>query len=120
MKFADRFIVVNGRQYHRKTTKGWKLCIEWKDGTTSWERLADLKESYPIEVAEYAIAHGIDKEPAFAWWAPYMLKKRDRIIAKVNSRFTSARISLGLKSLKLLNVHVRLTEKMVTLCGRMP
>jgi hypothetical protein len=23
-------------------TKGWKLCVKWKDGTTSWERLADL------------------------------------------------------------------------------
>jgi phosphoribosylformimino-5-aminoimidazole carboxamide ribonucleotide (ProFAR) isomerase len=29
----------------RKTTKGWPLCVEWKDGTTSWEHLADLKES---------------------------------------------------------------------------
>jgi hypothetical protein len=27
----------------RKTTKGWHLCVEWKNGTTSWERLADLK-----------------------------------------------------------------------------
>ena len=25
------------------TTKGWQLCMEWKDGTTSWERLADFK-----------------------------------------------------------------------------
>jgi hypothetical protein len=37
----------------RKTTKGWHLCVEWKDGTTSWERLADLKERNPVEVAEY-------------------------------------------------------------------
>jgi hypothetical protein len=28
-------------------TKGWKLCVKWKDSTTSWEQLADLKESYP-------------------------------------------------------------------------
>jgi hypothetical protein len=27
----------------RKTTKGWHLFVEWKDGTTSWDRLADLK-----------------------------------------------------------------------------
>ena len=27
VKFADRFIIVNGRQHHRKTTVGWKLCI---------------------------------------------------------------------------------------------
>jgi len=87
VKFADRFVTVNGRQHHRKTTAGWKLCILWKDGSTSWERLADVKESYPIEIAEYAMAQGIDHEPAFAWWTSYVLKKRDRIIAAVNSRY---------------------------------
>jgi hypothetical protein len=40
----------------RKTTKGWNLCVAWKDGTTSWERLADIKESSPVEVDEYADA----------------------------------------------------------------
>jgi hypothetical protein len=39
-------------------TKGWKLCVKWKDGTASWEWLTDLKESYPIKVAEFAISPG--------------------------------------------------------------
>jgi len=46
----------------------------------------DLKASYPVQLAEYAVANGIDGEPAFAWWAPYTLKKRDRIIAKAKPR----------------------------------
>jgi hypothetical protein len=58
---------IAGRQYNlvkknipvRKTTKGWNLCVEWKDGTTIWERLADLKESNPVEVAEYAAANSL-------------------------------------------------------------
>ena len=87
VKFADRFITVNGKQHHKKTTAGWKLCVQWKDGSTSWERLADLKDSNPVEVAEYAVAQGIDHEPAFAWWVPYTLKKRERIIAAVNKRY---------------------------------
>jgi hypothetical protein len=48
----------------RKTTKGWNLCVEWKDGTTSWERLAYLKESNPVEVAEYASAKSFIDTPA--------------------------------------------------------
>jgi hypothetical protein len=80
---ADGYVVVNGRKHMRKSTKGWKLCIQWKDGSTSWERLADVKESNPIEVAEYAIARDIDGEPAFAWWVAYTLKKRDSIISAV-------------------------------------
>jgi hypothetical protein len=49
-----------------KTTQGWKLKILWKNGTTTWEWLRNMKESNPIKVAEYAVAQGIDKEPAFA------------------------------------------------------
>ena len=26
----------------------------------------------------------IEEEPAFAWWVPFTLRKRDRIIASVN------------------------------------
>jgi hypothetical protein len=95
LKRDNQFVTVNGRQHYRKTTAGWKLCVEWKDGSTSWERLADLKESYPIAVAEYAVAHGIDKEPAFVWWVPYVLKKRDRIISAVNKRYHSRTHKFG-------------------------
>ena len=28
---ADRHITVAGKQHLRKTTKGWHLCIQWKD-----------------------------------------------------------------------------------------
>ena len=70
-----------------KTTKGWRLCVKWKDGSTSWEKLSNLKESNPVEVAEYATAVGIDDQPAFKWWVPHVLRKRDRIIQKVKTRY---------------------------------
>ena len=81
---VDWYITVNGRQHHRKTMTGWKLCVLWKDGTSTWECLADLKESYPIDVSQYVINKGIDGEPAFSWWVPYMTKKKERILAAVN------------------------------------
>jgi hypothetical protein len=40
---ADMYIKHGSNTQVRKTTKGWHLCVEWKDRTTSWERLADLK-----------------------------------------------------------------------------
>jgi hypothetical protein len=42
------------------TTKLWYLQVLWKDGTTSWEPLRNLKESNPVEVVDYAVANGID------------------------------------------------------------
>jgi len=40
----------NGNCRRVKTTKGCELCVRWKDGSTSWETLANLKNSDPIEV----------------------------------------------------------------------
>jgi hypothetical protein len=39
--------------------------LPMEDGSTSWENLADIKESHPIETAKYAKILGIDHEPAF-------------------------------------------------------
>jgi hypothetical protein len=60
---ADMYIKHGSNTQARKTTKGWHLCVEWKDGTTSWERLADLKESNPVEVAEYAVSKNLLDAP---------------------------------------------------------
>ncbi len=76
----------NGRTYLRRSTIGWQLCCQWKEGSSSWVNLADLKESHPIEVVKYAKIIGIDHEPAFNWWVPHILKKRDRIISLVKKR----------------------------------
>ena len=87
VKLADQKVVrANGRTYLQHSTIGWQLCCQWKDGSSSWVNLADLKESHLIEVAEYAKILGIDHEPAFNWWVPHILKKRDRIILLVEKR----------------------------------
>jgi hypothetical protein len=77
----------NGRQRNRRMTQGWKLLITWKDRSTSWVSLKDLKEPFPVQVAEYAMVNKIvEEQPALAWWAKHVSRKRDRIIKKVKSR----------------------------------
>ena len=61
------------------------MLVEWKDDTTSWADLKDLKESFPIETAEYAVANKIEDEPAIKWRVSDTLRKRHRIIKKVKS-----------------------------------
>ena len=34
---ADMYVTRGSNRHFHKTTKGWHLCVEWKDGTTSWE-----------------------------------------------------------------------------------
>ena len=48
----DGMIILNGKSSIRKTAKGWYLCVKWKDDSTSWVPLKDLKQSNPLEVAE--------------------------------------------------------------------
>jgi hypothetical protein len=51
----------------KRTTKGWKLLVLWKDGTSTWVPLKDLKESNPVQIAEYAVGNKIASESAFNW-----------------------------------------------------
>ena len=46
--------------------------------------LKHLKDSpYPVQIAEYAVANRIARKPAFNWWIHTVLRKRNRIVAKV-------------------------------------
>jgi len=54
LSIADQKIAVKGRPSICRTTVGWQLCCQWKNGSTSWEELSDLKESHPVQTAEYA------------------------------------------------------------------
>ncbi|KAI2499334.1 Reverse transcriptase (RNA-dependent DNA polymerase) [Fragilaria crotonensis] len=84
----DAFITTRtGTRRRRETTVGWELLVQWKDQSTTWVSLKDMKEAYPVQSAEYAVQARIAEEPAFAWWAPHTLKKRNRIIAKVKSKY---------------------------------
>jgi hypothetical protein len=73
------------------------LCVEWKYGTTSWERLVDIKESNPVKVSEYAAAKRLLDTTDFVWWAPHVLKKRTRIISAVTKRYHKRTHKFGIE-----------------------
>ena len=54
------------------TTKGWELLVRWRDELSNWVRLKDLKDSYPVNLMEYAVENNLQEEPAFAWWVPFV------------------------------------------------
>ena len=85
---TDAFLTTqNNIKRRRKTTRGWEVCILWKDKSTTWHALKDIKDSYPVELAEFAVENGISHLPAFAWWVPFTLRKRDRIVSKIKSKY---------------------------------
>ena len=44
-----------------------------------------MKEAYPVQVTEYAVANKIAEQPVFVWWIKDVLRKCDRILCKVKS-----------------------------------
>ena len=95
---ADAYVTMNnGVKRRRETTQGWHMLCQWKDGSTNWIALKDMKHSYPVQVAEYAFANKIDDEPAFAWWVPHVVKKRDRALAKLKSKYWQRTHKYGIR-----------------------
>ncbi len=83
----DRYIKTKrGKRRMRNTTAGWDLLVKYKDNSTQWIPLRILKHSNPLEVAEYAISRNIVTQPAFAWWVSLTIRRRNKIIAAINSR----------------------------------
>ena len=83
----SRFVYTkSGRRRLRQTTKGWSLKVRWKSGEEQWVPLRVMKESNPVETAEFACLHRIQHEPAFAWWVPYVIKKKKAIISSLKAR----------------------------------
>ena len=56
-----------------------------KDGTSTWLPLKILKESNPVDIAEYVTLLGLADKPLYAWWVLHTFRKRDMIIAAVNT-----------------------------------
>ena len=56
-----------------------------------------MKESHPVDLAEYTRARGISDEAAFAWWVPYTLRKRDIILSAVKHRIRKTTHKYGIE-----------------------
>jgi hypothetical protein len=56
-----------------------------------------MKESHPVDVAEFAVARSIADEPAFAWWVPYTLRKQQAIISKIKARVMKTNRKFGIE-----------------------
>jgi hypothetical protein len=68
-----------------ETMKGWECLIQWHDGSAAWNKTKDVKDSYPVQLAEHAVENALEREPLSRWWVACVLKKRERIIKKVKS-----------------------------------
>jgi hypothetical protein len=104
----------------RKMSSGYEkllVLVNWKYGAKQWIPVSILKESNPVEEAEYAKAREIDTEPAFAWWVPYTLRKRTAIVSAVKARARKITHKYGIEIPRNVDHAHKLTRRMATHYG---
>ena len=112
IKKSQQMIKIKSGQYRkRKTTDGWNFLIRYHDDSEHWVPLKTLKETNPIDVAEFAIARGIDGEPAFDWWVPYTIRKRDLVISSINHRMRKTTHKYGVQVPRTLEECIKLDNE---------
>ena len=95
---TEKYITTgSGQRRLWKTMAAWKLLVKWKDQSESWVKLSELKNSHPVETAEFAKSRGIDDKAAFIWWVPHMLRKRNAIILAVKMRLRKTTQKYGIE-----------------------
>ena len=60
-KFTDH----NSKVQYKRSTKGWQICVQWKDSSTSWEKLSVTKEYYSVKTDKHAVNNDIGGKPDF-------------------------------------------------------
>ena len=65
---------------------------------------------FPSSAGRYSVRARISQEPAFAWWVSFVLKKRNRIIAKVKSKYWVRIHKFGIRVPKSVTEAKRLDE----------
>eukprot|EP00957_Ditylum_brightwellii_P197892 15075226-Ditylum_brightwellii.AAC.2 len=58
-------------------TKGCNLLVSWKEDSTVWVKLSELKHSNPAELAKYCIGNNLQDKPTLAWWYKDVLCHRN-------------------------------------------
>ena len=81
------------------------------DRSEEWVPLKNLKESNPLQVAEYAIPNNIVDELAFKGWVPTAINRRNRIISKGKTRYWQTTHKFGIKLPKTVKEALLIDEE---------
>ena len=87
------------------------MLARLKDHSTEWFGLKDLKESNPIEVAEYAVNNKLEDEPAFNWWVPFTTRKRNRVLKVMKKRYFRIQQKFGIELPKTVERALKIDDE---------
>ena len=87
----------NSNMVQKKTTQVWDLLVECTNGSSIWIPLKDLKVSIPSKLTGYVAQNRFDVYSAFKWWLRDVLRRCNRIIAKVKAKYWRTTHKFGIQ-----------------------
>ena len=73
--------------HDNQTTIEWVLEVKFNDVTLIRIPLKNLKDSNPVELAEYTVSNNVDYETTFKWQLMGVICKQDQVIVKVKETY---------------------------------
>eukprot|EP00957_Ditylum_brightwellii_P007641 577508-Ditylum_brightwellii.AAC.1 len=107
----------NGQMKSKITTRGWELLVQFKDERLEWVKLKDFKAANPVELAEYNDVNHLADKPAFKWWVPHAIRKRNWIINKVKSKYWKVSHKLGIRLPKTVDKVLQIDRRQALTIG---
>ena len=103
-KKKDAFITTRtGIKRRRDNTKGVKVHVQRKHGSTTGVAPKDMKNSYYVQISEYVVQCQISGNPVFTWLIRHFFAKRNRFIGKLSFRYWFCTQKFGIKIPKSVN-----------------
>jgi len=95
-------------------TKGWNICVSWKDGSTSWHPLSEIKNLYPVQLAEYAKMNKLEHETAFSWWIKPTLRHRHTFMKSTRKLYLKRSHKFGIRLPKTVEEALEIDKQTKT------
>ena len=105
---------INGNLHWKRKNCSCKILVEWKYGSFDWVPLKYLKQSNPVELAEYSMVNEIIDEPVFSSWVKDTLRRQDKIISKVKSKYWRTSHTFVIRVLKTVKEAYEIDRQSVT------
>ena len=58
-KIEVTYTTASGLHSNKQMTRSWEFYVRWKGGSRDWIDMKDLKDSYPVPLADYAVENDI-------------------------------------------------------------
>ena len=87
------------------------MHVLWRDGTSTWNILKDVRNSYPTQLAEFALQNNFASLPVFKYWIYYAINKKHRIIKKINSKYWTWTHKYGIRIPKTVKEAYKIDQE---------